>query len=179
MRKPTVPSKLGDILIECVISRNSSYSATVPRYPVEDGTFVSDTVLKNPMTMTLVVMVTDHPLTWGSYMVGSSSRVADVRKSLLEKYFNGEVFTLTTPDNVYDNMVIRGIRFPEDRYRNGMEVTIDLMQVNITTVKTSASGSYQYSGTSGSSSGTTNTDAVNSSTGGSVWTKIMNFITNG
>lgn len=155
MRKPTTPSKLGNLLFECVIKRGTTYSASVPRYPVEDGTYVSDNVLKRPMQMSLDVMVTDYPLTWKSYITGSNERVTNVRDTLLDMYYTGGLYTLTTPDNVYDNMAIEHLYFPEDNYRNGMEVTINLVQVNITNGDVKISNGYQFSGTSYTDSGTT------------------------
>ncbi len=168
------PSQLGDLKFECIIKRAFKYDATVPTYAVEDGTYISDSILKSPMSMTLETMITNHPLTWAKQIAGSDNRVNEVRDKLLEMYYSGELFTLTTPDNVYENMAITSISFPEDSYLDAIDVSISLQQVITTKADIALAESYDYSGDSEDSVGTTDTSTTSSS---SILGSLFSFIT--
>ena len=63
MSKARIPASLGGIEFDCTISRERSYEADIPEYPVEDGYYVSDSIHKKPLTFELVVFVTNMPVT--------------------------------------------------------------------------------------------------------------------
>ena len=43
------PASLNGIQFDAIISRETSYTADVPEYPVEDGFMVSDAILTKPI----------------------------------------------------------------------------------------------------------------------------------
>jgi len=117
MSKARIPASLGGIEFDCTISRERSYEADIPEYPVEDGYYVSDSIHKKPLSFELVVFVTNMPVTWAKRHAGSN-RVKNTIDSLVELYLSGRLSTLVTPDKVYENMGITKLSVPEEDYVN-------------------------------------------------------------
>lgn len=163
MSKATIPASLGGIEFDCIISRERSYEADVPEYPVEDGYYVSDSILRKPMTIDITAFVTNMPVTWLKRHSGNN-RVKSVTDSLIELYLSGELVKFVTPDKVYENMAITKLSVPEEDYLNAVEISISLKEVTITTADTMVVSSYDYSGTSSDSAGSTGTTEEESTT---------------
>lgn len=163
MAKATIPASLGGVEFDCTLEREASYEADVPDYPVEDGAYTSDTVLKKPLNLRLTVFVTNKPVTWRARH-SSVNRVTEIKNALLALYYEGGLYKLVTPTEVYENMAITSMSFPEDDYIDAMEIDIQLKQVNVTTAKTVLVSSYDYSGASSDSAGSTDTTEESSTT---------------
>ncbi|MCD8201905.1 MAG: hypothetical protein LUD47_07565 [Clostridia bacterium] len=152
-----VPSKLGDLQFECVVSRSVEYSATVPQYPVESGSYTADTILREPLELSLEVFVSEMIVSHRTEISGLD-RVIDFKDKLLDMFYSGELYTLTTPDSIYENMAITSLSFPEQDYSNAMQISISLKQVTLTTPITVCAATYDYSGETQYPTGTTSTE---------------------
>ena len=156
MNKEKIPASLGGIEFDCTISRERSYEADVPEYPVEDGYYVSDSILKKPLTLELVVFVTNMPVTWAKRHAGNN-RVKAVIDGLVDIYLSGKLSTLVTPDRVYENMAITKLSVPEEEFANAAEITLSLKEVTVTSANIIVVSSYNYSGSSSDSAGSSAT----------------------
>lgn len=156
MSKARVPASLGGIEFDCTVSRERTYEADVPEYPVEGGFKVSDAILKKPLGLELVVFVSNMPVTWMKIHSGKN-RVKTVSDALVNLYLAGNPVTLVTPDKVYENMAITKLSLPEDDFANAIEITLSLKQVTVTSANTIVVSSYNYSGSSSDNAGSTST----------------------
>ncbi len=161
MSKAKIPASLGGIEFDCTISRERNYEADVPEYPVEGGFKVSDSILKKPLGLELVVFVTNMPVTWAKIHAGNN-RVKIVSDALVNLYLAGKPVTLVTPDKVYENMAITKLSLPEEDYANAIEITLSLKQVTVTSANTIVVSSYNYSGGSSDSAGSSSTSEESS-----------------
>ena len=156
MSKARIPASLGGIEFDCTISRERSYEADIPEYPVEDGYYVSDSIHKKPLTFELVVFVTNMPVTWAKRHAGNN-RVKNTIDSLVDLYLSGKLSTLVTPDKVYENMGITKLSVTEEDYVNAAEITLSLKQVTVTSADIIVVSSYNYSGSSSDGAGSSAT----------------------
>ena len=76
MPKATIPVSINGIEFDALISEDRTLEASIPEYAVEDGFAVSDAVIFAPQRISLVLFVTDTPVTWrknhgGKVLAGS------------------------------------------------------------------------------------------------------------
>ena len=160
MAKVYTPSSLGGVKFDAIISRDRTYEAEVPTYPVESGFPVSDAVLRSPLALNVTAFISDTPVTWKRQLGNTRSRVSKVVKQLENLYFAGEPVTFITGNKVYTNMAITSITVPEtEEMKTAVEVSISLKQVEVTKAKTTTiPSSYGMSGTTGDSGGSASTE---------------------
>lgn len=176
MGKPVVPTSLGNIEFDVVISFTETLASDIPDYPVEGGAYAADSILKKPVEVELVALVTNMPVTWRDRHP-TSNRVETVKQQLREMYLSGELFTLIRPDKIYKNMGITNLIIPKDSKLNAVEVTVALKQVTITSVKTvDISYSYMYGGNTGSSGSTSTIIEQETKKTGSILSKVFGWV---
>ncbi len=174
MGKPVAPTSLGNIEFDAVISFTETLASDIPDYPVEKGAYVSDSILKKPVEVELVALITNMPVTWRDRHP-TSNRVETVKQQLREMYLSGELFTLTRPDKIYKNMGITNLTIPKDSKLNAIEVTMNLKQVTITSVKT-VDISYMYGGNTGSSGSLSTIVEQVTQKAGSILSKVFGWV---
>lgn len=159
MARTTVPSSLGGVKFDAIVSRDRNYTADVPTYPVESGFPVSDAVLRNPVEMSVTAFISNTPVTWKNQLGNTRSRVTKVCKDLENLYFAGKPVAFRTGNKYYTNMAITSLTIPETaEMQNAVEVQISLKQVEVTRTKTTTiPASYGMSGTTGDSGGSSST----------------------
>lgn len=163
MSKAKIPASLGGIEFDCTIKRERSYEADVPEYPVEGGYYVSDSILKKPLTFEVTAFISNMPVTWRDRHAGNN-RVKAVTDALIELYLSGQLVRFVTPDKVYENMAITKLSLPEEEYLNAIEVGISLKQVSVTSAQVIVVSSYNYSGSSSTNVGSSATTEEGSTT---------------
>ena len=164
MRKATIPANLNGIRFDAIITRDRSYEADVPEYPVEDGFSVSDSILKKPFQLNVTAFISDTPVTWKKEFGKTSGRLQKTLKQLENLYFSGQIVTFTTSSKVYSSMAITSLTIPETaEMGNAVEVQFTLKQVRVTKAKTTTiPSSYGLSGTTGASGGVSSSSEKNS-----------------
>lgn len=161
--RATMPATLNGIKFDAIITRECSYEADVPEYPVEDGFYISDAILKKPYQVNITAFISDTPVTWRNELGQNKGRMKRTIKQLENLYFSGQVVTLVTSTKVYSSMAITNLTIPETaEMGNAVEVQITLKQVRLTKAKTTTiPSSYGMSGTTGASGGATSTAESN------------------
>ncbi|GHU37495.1 hypothetical protein FACS1894105_09710 [Clostridia bacterium] len=73
-----------DALVDYSVERPNS----VPSYPVESGFSVSDTIIHNPMTLSMTLFITDAAVNWREKGHGGAGWTSTAVKKLEELYFS-------------------------------------------------------------------------------------------
>lgn len=114
MKKPTQPAKIGDYLtVDVVMSRETNFDSEVTEYPVEDGFPIADHVVRKPMRLSMDVVFTPTPVTWGNSFLGGRTLNA-VTNMLMQIYQKGEPVTITLVDAIYTDMVMTSAPLPRN-----------------------------------------------------------------
>ena len=58
------PVSVAGIEFDALIDEQKTLSATIPVYPVEEGFPVSDTIILEPISISMTLYVTNTPVTW-------------------------------------------------------------------------------------------------------------------
>ena len=118
-------SKVGHLELDAIIERTTNLDSEVTDYPVEDGFPVADHVTRQPLTLSMTCVCTPTPLdgtggllaTAGAMLMGKKSKsntLQGTADKLLAIYQAGEPITITTPDAIYDNMVMTRAPLPRN-----------------------------------------------------------------
>lgn len=132
--KKLQPVSIWGIEFDALISENKTLSATIPSYPVETGYQVSDAIINNPLTIDLVLYVTDTPVTW--LQRHGRNRVQEVCALIQSKWENRELAKIVTPDTIYTNMGLTNISIEHTKETGyARQISITAQKVNQTTKK--------------------------------------------
>jgi hypothetical protein len=103
------------LVLDASLSESHSFGSTVTRYPVEDGSLISDHTQLEPIELSMEGIVTNaslDPLYQRLY--SGTSRMHEAMRALLEIRQKRDVVTINTGLAVYDMMVLTNITFPRD-----------------------------------------------------------------
>lgn len=159
------PASLSGIQFDAIITRETSYSADVPEYPVEDGFVVSDAILNKPVELSVTAFITDTPVTWKNQLGASQGKYRKTIEQLENLYFSKSIVSFATSDKVYDSMAITSLSIPEtEEMKNAVQVSFSLKEIRITSADSaSIPASNGMSGASGAGGGTADTATDSSS----------------
>jgi hypothetical protein len=117
------------VSFDTMISEDHKYTSKVTSYPVEQGTIVSDHILKYPVTVSLSGYVTDTPLSF-LQVLASFNRSTAVFERLVQLFENRSIFDVVTGIKVYKNMTITKLEVPRT-VKTGQTLTfnIELQQI--------------------------------------------------
>ena len=161
MRTAKRPVSVGGIEFDALITEEKTLEAEVPEYSVEDGFAVSDAIIKNPLSLTMTLFVTETPVTWKSRFADAQDRVNTVCKRLEELYLKAEPVEVITTSDTYRNMAIESITLTkDDKGSYCREIPITFRQIIVTKAKTTTSpASYYRSGKSAAPAGNASTSS--------------------
>ena len=161
------PVSIDGIEFDALITQTDSYSADVPTYPVEEGFAVSDTVILQPLELSMTLFVSNTPVTWLRRHGSSQTRVQDVLNRLRELYFSRKPVTVSTSERTYQSMAIVSIELSKNlETGTSREIPISFREIRVTeSRKTTIPASYGRGGATGANAGTAN--VTNSATPGS------------
>ncbi len=159
MSKATRPVSVAGIEFDALISSDFKMEATVPEYATENGFNVSDSIVLKQESLSMVLYLTETPVTWYNQHGNKKGRVEQICAKLEELYYKRTPVKVITSDKTYTNMAIESITISksiEEGYSR--EIPISLRKIRQTVSKTTnIPSSYGKSGTTKSSSGTANT----------------------
>lgn len=163
-RSSLKPVAVAGIEFDALIDESKTMGATIPEYPVEDGFSVSDTMILEPLAISLTLYLTDTPVTW-LYRHGSSrNRVRLICEQLESMWMKKETVKIVTNSAIYTSMGITSIKITHaDTDGYAKKITIDAKKVQITEKKTTLIPAYALqSGKSNASAGTASTSTESS-----------------
>lgn len=131
------PVSIAGIEFDALISEDKSYQQEIPEYPTEDGYSISDTIILKPITVNLVLYISNTPVTWYRRHGISTVRVQDVMKKLEDLYFQRTLIKVVTPDAIYTDMGITSMQISKSKeLSNCRQVSLGLKKVYVTSRKT-------------------------------------------
>lgn len=167
MPKALTPVNIAGTEFDALITLDETAEADVPEYPIETGYTVSDTIIRKSKMLAMSLFVSGMPVTWRGRLGGGSSRVASVKKQLLQLYADGNPITVNTSDNTYENMAFTSISFHKATDIGfALQIDVEMKEVIVTsTATTTIPDSYGKSGTTGASAGSASTTTSDGSSG--------------
>lgn len=178
MAKKLTPTTVWGIEFDALIDETKTMTATIPTYPVEEGFPVSDTIILDPVSVSLTLYISNTPVTWLYRHGTSSDRVKRICEQIENKWLQRQLTKIVTSDTIYTNMGITSISIKKSKEIGySREVAITAQKVRVTERKTVSIPAYILkSGESMANAGTASTSqtssksssgAGTSSTGGS------------
>lgn len=156
MRKALQPVYVNDISFDALIESTENYSATAPAYPTESGFSVSDTIIIDPLDLSMTLYVTNTPVTWKDLHGVSETRVDEVVSELVTLFRSGQIVTVETTDRMYTDMIITSLSIAKTSETGyAREIPITFSEVLTTETKTgTVPESYALAGETMASTGT-------------------------
>ena len=169
MSRTMKPVSVWGIEFDALIDESKSLTSTIPAYPVEDGFPVSDTIINDPIGISLTLYVSNTPVTW-LYRHGSSNdRVKKICDQIEKKWGSKKLTKIVTSDTVYTNMGITSISIKKSKEIGyAREISISAQKVRVTKKKTVKIPSYVLkAGQTMANAGTASTSTSSGKSGGS------------
>jgi len=150
-QKAYTQTKIGDLLVDAVLSRETTLDSEVTENPVEDGFCVADHVVRKPIKLSLECIFTPTPITW-SNSGGRFFKLQSVAQALEKIYKAGEPITVETSDAIYTDMVMTHAPLPRSIQDGIMyKMSIDFVHVRLVKQKTAEKTDAEAEGKSGES----------------------------
>ena len=153
------PVSIAGIEFDALIEETKTLTSTIPAYPVEYGFPVSDTIILNPLTVSMILYVSNTPVTW-LYRHGSSrSRVQQVCDQIEALWMEKRTVKIVTSEAIYMDMGITSISIKKSRdIGYAREITLTAQKIKVTSQKAVDIPSYILkSGTTEARAGTAST----------------------
>ncbi len=159
--KATQPVTVNGIAFDALVSETRDFAATVPQYAVEEGYSVSDSIILSSESLSMVLLVSDTPVTWLRQNGGGPGRCEQVCAQLEDLYYQHTPLTVVTSAKVYSDMAIESMSIAKSaEIGYSREVTLSLKKIRKTVAKTATiPDSYGKSGTTGAAAGTASTSS--------------------
>ena len=137
MAKKLQPVSVWGIEFDALIDETKSMTSKIPEYPVEDGFSVSDTIINEPVQISMTLYLSNTPVTW-LYRHGSSNgRVQRICKMIEEQWFQKNLTKIVTSDATYTNMGLTSISIKKSKDLGyAREISITAKKVRVTERKT-------------------------------------------
>ena len=161
------PVSVAGIEFDALIEDQKTLSATIPVYPGEDGFPVSDTIILDPISISMTLYVTNTPVTWLYRHGTSNSRVNNICNRIENLWLSRELVKIVTTDTVYKNMGLTSISIKHSKEIGyAREISITAQKVRVTSRKTASIPSYILkAGETMANAGTASTSTTSSSAG--------------
>ena len=165
-RKALKPVSVAGIEFDALIEESKTMNATIPSYPVEDGFSVSDTIILEPISISMVLFVSNTPVTWLHRHGHSTDRVNKICEELENLWLEKKLVKVVTTNAIYKDMGIVSISIKKSKELGySREISLQLQKVRVTKRKTVTVPNYILkSGTTAANAGTASTSQSSSKT---------------
>ena len=160
-----VPATIGDLQVDCVVDHITSFDSSVTEHPIEGGFVIADHVSRQPMKLSVTVIITPTPVSYFRIMGGSNpDRLGEASAYFEQVHLKGEPITIVLPDRICENMVMTSCPLPRN-VQNGFcyRLGLEFSHVTIVSQKTEEIPEQNASGDAVGKAGATGTDAGASS----------------
>jgi len=133
----TGPSKIDSVELDIVIEHEHKLESEVTEHPVEDGFPVHDHVIRKPVKLSMVVGITQSPVTWLDKLGQKEDKVKKALAEFKRIYKDAQPITIVTPTEVYKDMVMTSAAFPRTvENKNLIRIPCEFTQIRKVAVKT-------------------------------------------
>ncbi|EHL99385.1 hypothetical protein HMPREF9946_03147 [Acetobacteraceae bacterium AT-5844] len=133
-------TQLGMLMLDVLVSEEVDLAAEVTRYPVEDGTVISDHVTQGVETIRISGMVSTASVAAFSFSSGTGSmKLVDAVEKLRAMHKARALVTVSTGQMVYEDFAftnLNAIRSNGEKGGNWLQVRAELVKVRKVTLKT-------------------------------------------
>lgn len=137
MARKMQPVSVWGIEFDALIDETKNMTSTIPEYPVEKGFPVSDTIINDPLSMSMTLYLTNTPVTWLYRHGTSNDRVNQICDMIQRKWFDKQLTKIVTSDTIYTNMGITSISIKKSTDTGySREISISAKKVRVTKRKT-------------------------------------------
>ena len=160
-----VPATIGDLQVDCVVDHITSFDSSVTEHPIEGGFVIADHVSRQPMKLSVTVIITPTPVSYFRIMGGSNpDRLGEASAYFEQVHLAGEPITIVLPDRICENMVMTSCPLPRN-VQDGFcyRLALEFVHVTIVSQKTEEIPEQNASGDAVGKAGATGTDAGASS----------------
>lgn len=159
----TSPSKIDSIELDILVEQEHKLESEVTEHPVEDGFPVHDHVIRKPIKLSMVVGITQSPVTWLDKLGQKEDKVVKALAEFKRIYKEAQPITIVTPTDVYENMVMTSAAFPRTvENKNLIRIPCEFTQIRKVAVKTTDIPENLVSSDTADSAGKTEKDGGNS-----------------
>lgn len=159
-------TKLGALVLDVLVSEEVDLVAEVTKYPVEDGTIISDHITQGVETVRISGMVSTADVTAFSFSAGGGYKLVDAVDQLRSMHKARALVEISTGQMIYTEMGftnLKAIRSNDERGGNWLQVSAELVKVRKATLKTAEVPEKPAQAPARGRAGQTNTPAGRSS----------------
>ena len=169
MNRALQPASIDGIEFDALIDSEESYTANAPTYPTEDASAVTDSMILEPLELSMTLYVTNTPVTWKSRHGSNSNRISVVVASLIKLFQTKKLVTVSTTERDYSNMVITSMTIQKSTEQGyAREIPITLQEITVVSTKTTMiDASHPLSGGTMTSTGNASTKKASDGGGNS------------
>lgn len=115
IRYTTSSGRSDTLPVDATMARETAKAVEVTKFPIEDGSVVSDHAIRAPDTYRMDGMITNTPTLPAEWVEGLYDHFWQGARDVLEGILERKgVTTIITPDRTYEDMIMTDLRFPED-----------------------------------------------------------------
>lgn len=108
----TNPTKIGLIEVDILIEQEYKLESDVTEHPVEDGFPIADHVIRKPIVVSMVVGITQSPVTWLDRLGSETDKVSNALTAFRQIHDAAQPITIITPTDIWENAVMTSALFP-------------------------------------------------------------------
>jgi len=166
-RRVLRPVSVDGIEFDALIDEDKTMSSTVPVYPVEDGFPVSDTIILEPLSISMNLYVSNTPVTWLQQHGSSTERVNIICEQIENMWLEKKLVKVITTEAIYTDMGITSINIKKSKEIGyAREIAITMQKVRKTEKRTASIPSYLLqSGKTGANAGSASTSTTSTKSG--------------
>ena len=137
------PVSVAGIEFDALVEETKTLSATVPANPVEDGFPVSDTIVLDPLALSITLYVSATPVTWLYRHGSANARVTEICDQIEALWLSREPVKIVTTDAIYTDMGITSVAIKKSRdIGYAREISLTAQKIRVTSRKTADIPSY-------------------------------------
>lgn len=119
----------GAVELDASIDETHRSANEITQFPVEVGVDISDHIRRQPETLSIRGIVTDHPISFGGTF-GVSGRSLEAYQNVLTMIDQAQLISVVTSLRQYANMAIESMEVPRNNRRsNAVEMILNLREV--------------------------------------------------
>ena len=124
-------------LIDAFASEQPTRRNRVTSFPVEEGSDMSDHVIKQPLRLNVTGTVSNAPIgTVVDARQGDDKPSVEAYSRLVEIMTNNRLVTVITSKRPYDNMLLEALSDPTDGANDSLKFTASFRQIRTITINT-------------------------------------------
>ncbi len=168
IRKRLKPVAIDGITFDAMLSEQKDLNATIPKYPVENGFPISDTIILEPISIQMTLYISNTPVTFLYRHSNSMDRVKKICEQIEKLWLSKKLVKIVTPDTIYTDMGLTSISIKKSKELGyAREISITATKVRITNTKTASIPDYVLkSGQSMANAGKSDTTKSSNKKGG-------------